>query len=49
MARRPALDLPPLGDVEYVLDLEAADRNEIPGLYNLNVERVPISPALRPV
>jgi len=37
-----SLELPPLEEVEQALDLEAADRAPIPGLYNLNVERVPI-------
>jgi signal transduction histidine kinase len=36
------LELPPIEEVERALDLQSPDREKIPGLYNLNVERVPI-------
>jgi signal transduction histidine kinase len=35
------LELPPLEDVERVLDLGEPDRDQIPGIYSLNVTRVP--------
>ena len=38
----PRLELPPLEEVERSLDLDSEDRGTIPGLYNLNVERVPV-------
>ncbi len=38
-----SLDLPPVEEIESVLDLEAEDRQEIPGLYNLNARRVPVA------
>jgi hypothetical protein len=38
----PPLELPPLEEVERSLDLDSEDRGTIPGLYNLNVEGVPV-------
>lgn len=38
---RPPLDLPPVEDVERALTLVEADRDQIPGLYGLNAEKVP--------
>lgn len=42
LARASRLELPSREDVERGLELAQADRDDLPGLYYMNVERIPL-------